>query len=150
MERKRQDVSAAGVGVPRIAGMAAAGFAVAMGLGRFSFTPILPLMIGQAGLSSDAGALLATANYLGYLVGPVLALIFPRLVSSWVLHRWSLVLVVVSLLGMSFTIDELIRLGLRFLAGAASALLFVVIASSAAMKTSPLPQTLSAMRVTHS
>jgi hypothetical protein len=62
MKRKCKDMGAAGVGVPRIAGMAAAGFAVAMGLGRFSFTPILPLMTGQAGLSSAAGALLATAN----------------------------------------------------------------------------------------
>ena len=112
--------------------MAAAGFAVAMGLGRFSFTPILPLMTGQAGLSSAAGALMATANYLGYLVGPVLTLIFPRLVSSRVLYRCSVVLVVVSLLGMSLTTNELVWLGLRFLAGAVSALLFVMIASSAA------------------
>ena len=132
MERKCQEVTAAGVGLPRLAGMAAAGFAVAMGLGRFSFTPILPLMIGQAGLSSAAGAHLATANYLGYLAGPVLTLILPRLVSSRVLYRSSLVLIVVSLLGMSLTMNELTWLGLRFLAGTASALLFVMIASSAA------------------
>ncbi len=125
-------MGAAGVGVPRIAGMAAAGFAVAMGLGRFAFTPILPLMTGQAGLSATAGAHLATANYLGYLVGPVLTLILPRLVSSRILYRCSLVLIVGSLLGMSLTTNELIWLGLRFLAGTASALLFVMIASSAA------------------
>jgi predicted MFS family arabinose efflux permease len=112
--------------------MAAAGFAVAMGLGRFAFTPILPLMTGQAGLSAAAGATLATANYLGYLVGPVLTLTLPQLVSSRILYRCSLVLIVVSLLGMSLTTNELIWLGLRFLAGAASALLFVMIASSAA------------------
>lgn len=112
--------------------MAAAGFAVAMGLGRFAFTPILPLMTGQAGLSSTAGAHLATANYLGYLVGPVLTLILPRLVSSRILYRCSLVLIVVSLLGMSITTNELIWLSLRFFAGVASALLFVMIASSAA------------------
>lgn len=130
MERKRKDVSA--VGVPRIAGMAAAGFAVAMGLGRLAFTPILPLTTGQAGLSSVAGAHLATANYLGYLAGPVLTLILPRLVSSRILYRCSLVLIAVSLLGMSLTVNELIWLGVRFLAGAASALVFVMIARSAA------------------
>ncbi len=125
-------MGAAGVGVPRIVGMAFAGFAVAMGLGRFAFTPILPLMTGQAGLSATAGAHLATANYLGYLAGPVLTLILPRLVSSRILYRCSLVLIVGSLLGMSLTTNELIWLGLRFLAGPASALLFVMIASSAA------------------
>lgn len=112
--------------------MAAAGFAVAMGLGRFAFTPTLPLMTGQAGLSAAAGAHLATANYLGYLAGPVLTLIFPRLVSSRILYRCSLVLIVASLLGMGLTTNEPTWLGLRFLAGAASALLFVMIASSAA------------------
>lgn len=125
-----EEVSA--VGVRRIGGMAAAGFAVAMGLGRFAFTPTLPLMTGQAGLSAAAGAHLATANYLGYLAGPVLTLIFPRLVSSRILYRCSLVLIVASLLGMSLTTNEPTWLGLRFLAGAASALLFVMIASSAA------------------
>ncbi len=118
--------------VPRIAVMAAAGFAVAMGLGRFAFTPILPLMIEQADLSSATGAHLATANYLGYLVGPVLTLFLPRLVSSRLLYRASLVVIVVSLLGMSLTTSEFLWLVLRFLAGAASALMFVMIASSAA------------------
>ena len=127
-----KEVRAAGFGVPRIVGMAAAGFAVAIGLGRFSFTPILPLMTGQAGLSAAAGAHLATANYLGYLAGPVLTLLLPRLVSSRILYRCSLVLIVVSLLGMGLTTNELIWLDLRFPAGAASALLFVMIASSAA------------------
>ncbi|MHA7210130.1 YbfB/YjiJ family MFS transporter [Arthrobacter sp. MDT1-65] len=118
--------------IPRIAVMAAAGFAVAMGLGRFAFTPILPLMIDQAHLSSATGAHLATANYLGYLVGPVLTLILPRLVSSRLLYRASLVVIVVSLLGMSLTTSEPLWLILRFLAGVASALMFVLIASSAA------------------
>ena len=43
--------------------------ASAMGIGRFSLTPILPLMHAQAGQSAAAGANLATANYVGYLVG---------------------------------------------------------------------------------
>ncbi|MEO5314676.1 YbfB/YjiJ family MFS transporter [Pseudarthrobacter sp. CC12] len=103
-----------------------------MGLGRFAFTPILPLMIGEAGLSSSAGANLATANYLGYLVGPFLTLIFHRLVSSRGLYRFGLVLIVFSLFGMGLTSNELIWLGLRFFAGTASALLFVMIATSTA------------------
>ena len=43
--------------------------AVAMGIGRFAFTPILPMMQHDAGLTLTNGGWLASANYLGYLVG---------------------------------------------------------------------------------
>src|ERR1700685_3029463 len=43
--------------------------ASAMGIGRFSLTPILPLMQHDAGLTLTVGGWLATGNYLGYLVG---------------------------------------------------------------------------------
>lgn len=47
--------------------------AVAMGVGRFAFTPLFPLMVRDGLLTSEAGALLAAGNYLGYLVGALLA-----------------------------------------------------------------------------
>jgi len=47
--------------------------AVAMGIGRFAFTPLFPLMVRDGLLDSEAGALLAAGNYLGYLVGALLA-----------------------------------------------------------------------------
>src|SRR5690554_5370282 len=47
--------------------------AVAMGVGRFAFTPLFPLMVRDGLLNSEAGALLAASNYLGYLVGALLA-----------------------------------------------------------------------------
>lgn len=40
----------------------AAALAASMGVGRFVYTPILPLMTAQAGLTAAAGASLATAN----------------------------------------------------------------------------------------
>lgn len=46
---------------------------IAMGVGRFAFTPLLPLMAREGALSNEAGALLAAGNYLGYLVGALLA-----------------------------------------------------------------------------
>src|SRR5437899_1734553 len=47
--------------------------AVPMGVGRFAFTPILPMMQVDAGLSIAAGAWLASANYLGTLIGALAA-----------------------------------------------------------------------------
>lgn len=47
--------------------------AVAMGVGRFAFTPLLPLMMRDGTLSVAAGAAWAAANYGGYLVGALTA-----------------------------------------------------------------------------
>ena len=56
-----------------IAAAGLAALAVAMGVGRFAFTPILPMMQQDQGLSVAGGAWLASANYLGYLVGALWA-----------------------------------------------------------------------------
>lgn len=47
--------------------------AVAMGIGRFAFTPLMPLMIRDGTLSAAAGAEWAGANYAGYLAGALTA-----------------------------------------------------------------------------
>ncbi len=60
------------------AGLAILG--VALGIGRFALTPLLPLMQVDAGLSLLAGGWLASMNNLGYLVGAMLctALALPQ------------------------------------------------------------------------
>lgn len=45
--------------------------AVAMGLGRFAFTPMLPVMLHEGRIDLQGGGLLASLNYLGYFVGAV-------------------------------------------------------------------------------
>lgn len=47
--------------------------AVAIGIGRFAFTPILPMMQKDAGLSLAAAGWLASANYVGYFIGALSA-----------------------------------------------------------------------------
>src|SRR4030088_3115576 len=49
--------------------------ASAMGIGRFSLTPILPLMQHDAGLSLAQGGWLACGNYLGYLAGALICIV---------------------------------------------------------------------------
>jgi hypothetical protein len=47
--------------------------AVAMGIGRFAFTPLLPLMLRDGALDAATGAEWAAANYGGYLAGAMTA-----------------------------------------------------------------------------
>ncbi|MFK4267685.1 YbfB/YjiJ family MFS transporter [Streptomyces milbemycinicus] len=109
---------------------AAAALAAGMGVGRFVYTPILPLMHAQAGLSAGSGADLATANYIGYLVGALAGILAPALVRSPVLLRASLITLTGSLAAMPATHSAAVWIVLRLLAGVASALIFVIAVSS--------------------
>ncbi|MFJ9589048.1 YbfB/YjiJ family MFS transporter [Streptomyces acidicola] len=101
-----------------------------MGVGRFVYTPILPLMHAQAALSTGAGANLATANYVGYLAGALAGIFLPRLVRSAAVLRGSLLALVASLAVMPLTHSTTLWLLLRLGAGVFSALIFVIAVSS--------------------
>lgn len=99
------------------AGMAA--LAVAMGIGRFAFTPILPLMQDDAGLSVVSGGYLASANYLGYLIGSLVA---TRLqVRDEVAVLGSMLIIGIATLAMGFAENYVAWLALRLIAGIANA-----------------------------
>ncbi|MFJ6895225.1 YbfB/YjiJ family MFS transporter [Streptomyces hokutonensis] len=108
----------------------AAALAAGMGVGRFVYTPILPLMHAQAGLSTEAGARLATANYVGYLIGALAGTLSPALIRSRATLRGALVLLICTLAAMPATHSTELWLTLRLSAGAASALIFVVAVNS--------------------
>jgi predicted MFS family arabinose efflux permease len=101
-----------------------------MGVGRFVYTPILPLMEHQAGMSASTGSDLATANYAGYLVGALLGVFVPAVAHSRVALRTSLLVIVATLALMPVTANTSLWLALRLIAGVASALLFVIASSA--------------------
>ena len=108
-----------------LAGLAA--LAVAMGIGRFAFTPILPMMLEDAGLSVAAGGWLAAANYLGYLVGALWAGAMRATAATAI--RAGLVVISVTTLGMALDAGFATWALLRLAAGVATA--WVMIHTSA-------------------
>ncbi len=97
-----------------------------MGIGRFVYTPILPMMTAHAGLSPGTAAGLATANYAGYLAGALAGVLTPRLMRTTTAWRTALVVVVASLGAMPLTHNVIGWLAIRTIAGFASAVLFVI------------------------
>ena len=65
-------------------GRGAAGLGAARGIGRFAYTPILPLMTTQVALAPQAAGAVSTANYVGYLAGALAGTASPRLARSTV------------------------------------------------------------------
>jgi MFS family permease len=103
--------------------------AVALGLGRFAFTPILPLMQAAHGLDTQGAGWLAASNNLGYLIGAVWAAAVRTEAGRRRVLGWSLVLVPASLAAMALT-DSVVAWNLiRLVAGIASAWLFVLAAA---------------------
>lgn len=102
---------------------------VAMGIGRFIYTPILPFMEADLGWSKSDGGLVAAANYLGYMVG-ALAAAWMRLPGG--ARRWYLVALATSIattaaMGLLHGMGS--YLVLRFVSGVASAFVLVLASS---------------------
>jgi MFS family permease len=90
-----------------------------MGIGRFAFTPILPMMQQDAGLSVSNGGWLASANYLGFLLG---ALSATRLrIEPTITIRGSLVVIGLVTIGMGLESRFASWIVLRTIAGFANA-----------------------------
>ena len=114
-----------------LAGMVS--LAVAMGLGRFSFTPLLPMMLSDGVVDLPQASWLASVNYAGNLLGALLCMLQPWL---WARFKWLPALAYTSLVRAGLVATALLTLAmalqfpgawplLRFAAGATSAMVFV-------------------------
>src|SRR6185503_5201510 len=101
--------------------------AVAIGIGRFAVTPILPMMQEDAGVSIAAGGWLAAANYVGYLLGALSMVWLPIRPATAI--RIGLLTIVAVTLGMGVVTGLAAWVVLRAVAGVGSA--WVLINASA-------------------
>lgn len=101
-----------------IAGISA--LILTVGIARFAYTPFLPLMLEQAGLSTLAGGWLATFNYSGYLLGVILIAWISDLELKFKLYRLNLILAVLSTIAMGMTTHVVLWSLFRLIAGLSS------------------------------
>lgn len=93
---------------------------VTIGVARFSYTPLLPIMQAETWLDEAAGGWLATFNYMGYMCGALLAASISDLHVKDRLYRIYLVLAVVTTVAMAWTDNMIIWSVLRFISGLSS------------------------------
>jgi predicted MFS family arabinose efflux permease len=100
-----------------------AALAVALGVGRFAFTPLLPLMLHGGALDIRHGGWLASLNYAGYFLGAIACAALR--VDAARMVKAGLALTVLLVLAMGVTQQFWIWAAVRFVAGAVSAWTFV-------------------------
>ncbi len=92
-----------------------------MGIARFAYTPLLPVMQHQAGLGVAEAGWLAAVNYAGYLSGAVVASLVGDLVLKDRLYRVGMVLAVVTTVMMGASGSSIVWIVSRYLAGLSTA-----------------------------
>ena len=99
---------------------------IAMGIGRFAYTPLLPAMQRAVGFGNELAGLVASANYLGYFLGALATTVLPASLDRRGLLRISLLASIVTTAAMAWTESAPAWIALRLVAGLASAGAFVL------------------------
>ncbi|MBL5768757.1 MFS transporter [Heyndrickxia sporothermodurans] len=102
---------------------------IAMGIGRFAYTPILPLMQDALHFTDAVAGYLASSNYAGYFVGAILAGVLPLKKHKTFYLRGSLVISIITTCMMGIFHSYILMLIIRFISGVASAFIFVLASS---------------------
>ncbi|KVL03771.1 YbfB/YjiJ family MFS transporter [Burkholderia territorii] len=101
------------------------GLAVALGVGRFAFTPLLPLMLADGSIGLKAGSWLASANYAGYFVGAVSCAAVRVAPARMVRFGLAATVLLTAAMGIGHLLP--VWLVVRFVAGVVSAWTFVFV-----------------------
>ncbi|CAI8875889.1 MULTISPECIES: YbfB/YjiJ family MFS transporter [Burkholderia] len=101
------------------------GLAVALGVGRFAFTPLLPLMLADGSIGLKAGSWLASANYAGYFVGAVSCAAVRVAPARMVRFGLAATVLLTAAMGIGHLLSA--WLVVRFVAGVVSAWTFVFV-----------------------
>ncbi|HEX7013265.1 MAG TPA: YbfB/YjiJ family MFS transporter [Steroidobacteraceae bacterium] len=110
--------------------------ATAVGIGRFAFTPILPMMQEDSGVTISESGWLASANYIGYLVGALWASAQP-VRPDWAV-RIALLITSLATVAMVYADGFIPWLLLRALAGISSAWALIYVSSLCLEQLAPL------------
>lgn len=102
---------------------------VVTGIGRFAFTPILPLMKRDLGMSNSVAGSLAGLNYLGYLCGAILFSTWSRVLRSRLVLGGALLASIATTTLMGLTTSDVWWALLRFCGGFASVTVFILISA---------------------
>ena len=103
-----------------------AALTIAVGIGRFSYTPILPYMISELNLTTTEAGLIASSNYLGYLLGSLIPIFpqFPKNIRS--IFIYSIFISITSLFAMGLTNTFEVFILIRFIHGIFSAFVLIL------------------------
>jgi len=92
-----------------------------MGVARFSFTPLLPVMMDETFLNDFSGGWLASINYMGYMTGVLITASISSLKLKFTLYRIGLIVAILSTIGMALAENYILWSVMRFFAGLTSA-----------------------------
>ncbi|WP_293266123.1 YbfB/YjiJ family MFS transporter [Neptunomonas sp.] len=92
-----------------------------LGIARFAYTPLIPIMLKKTILSDLSAGWLAAINYAGYMCGALIASSVNSLMLKDTLYRAGLIIAIITTAGMALAEDTLVWAIMRFFAGLSSA-----------------------------
>jgi predicted MFS family arabinose efflux permease len=112
--------------LPRVLAGGICALVVGMGIGRFAYTPLLPALQQAAGMGAHAAGILASINYVGYLIGSLVAAVLPPSWPRVALFRAALLVSIGATVLMALAPDPRVWAVSRLIAGIASAAVLIL------------------------